>query len=59
MALPIEPTPRLNKKASERFLARVEADLKIPTYMKETPRLEEARKLAFTHVVLGPKKDHE
>jgi hypothetical protein len=59
MALPIEPTPRLSEKASKRFLVRIEAGLKNPTHTRETPKLQEARKLALNHVVLGPKKDHK
>lgn len=51
MALPIKPTPKLNKKESDRFLARVESDLKIPTYSKATPKLAEARRIALNHAV--------
>lgn len=55
MALPIKPTPRLSEEASERFLARVEADLKKPTSRKDVSKLAEARKIALKHAVLGPK----
>ena len=39
MARPIAPTPKLDQKATERFLARVERDLKRPAYPIPTPRL--------------------
>jgi len=45
MALPITPTPKLNTKESERFLKRVESDLKKPVELAPTPRLEEAEKI--------------
>ena len=55
MALPIEPTPCLDEEASRSFLARVEADLKVPTYSIPTPKIEGARRKALRHAVLGPK----
>ncbi len=59
MALPIEPTPCLDEKASRNFLARIEADLKVPTYSIPTPKIEEARKRALRHAVLGPKSSEK
>jgi hypothetical protein len=55
MAKPIEPTPILDKPAALRFLAQVEADLKVPAYRIPTPKLAEARRKALQHAVLGPK----
>ena len=44
MALPITPTPTLDSKDSEKFLRRVERDLKRPVGLTPTPRLKEAEK---------------
>lgn len=60
MALPIEPTPCLDELASQRFLEKIAADLKVPTYRIPTPKIEQARRKALQHAVLGPqfrKKD--
>lgn len=56
MARPIEATPKLGRKATKAFLAKVEADLKVPAYPRPTPKLEEARRFVLNHAVLGPKK---
>ena len=55
MALPIKPTPVLNEKKSLEFLKKVERDLKKPTGLKDTSKAIEAKKIAMTHAVLGPK----
>jgi hypothetical protein len=44
MALPITPTPKLDSQESEKFLKRVERDLKRPVGLTPTPRLKEAEK---------------
>ena len=44
MSLPIRPTPKLNRKATKRFLAMVKEGLKHPAGPVPTPKLEEARK---------------
>ena len=55
MARPIKPTPSLNEKKSLRFLNRVAKDLKTPTHRKDTSRVIEAKRIAMSHAVLGPK----
>jgi hypothetical protein len=57
MALPIEPTPCLDESASRIFLAKVQADLKVPTYRIPTPKIEQARRKALQHAILGPKSN--
>jgi len=49
MALPIQPTPILRGKAGRRFEKKIKKDLKSPTTLVDTPRLEEARKLVRKH----------
>jgi hypothetical protein len=49
MALPIQPTPILRGKAGRRFEKKIKKDLKSPTTLVDTPRLEEARKLVQKH----------
>ncbi len=44
MALPIESTPKLNKKESKIFLKNIIADLKKPMRRKPTPKLDQAVK---------------
>ena len=44
MALPITPTPKLDSQESEKFLKRVERDLKRPVGLTPTPRLKKAEK---------------
>lgn len=55
MARPIKPTPALNERKSRKFLATVAKDLKAPTHKKDVSRVMEAKKIAVTHAVLGPK----
>lgn len=58
MALPIKPTPQLNKDASERFLTMVEEGLKVPTDRRANKdKLRQARDFIHNHAILGPKKD--
>ena len=45
MALPIAPTPMLNRKESREFLKNVERDLKQPVGYVLTPRLSQAEEL--------------
>jgi hypothetical protein len=42
MARPITPTPKLNVRESEAFLAMVKRDLEKPLKLISTPRLKEA-----------------
>jgi len=44
VALPIAPTPKLNRKDSEAFLKRVEKDLKKKIGLIPTLRLKKAEK---------------
>ena len=55
MAIPIKQTPTLGKRATGQFLARVERDLATPTSIKETPKIQEAKRIALSHAVLRPK----
>lgn len=51
MALPIEPTPKLNAKETRRFLKEVARDAATPIYWKPTPKIEEARRMAIGNAV--------
>ena len=51
MARPVEATPVLKGKEARRFDAKIREDLKKPALLKETPKLEEARKLAKQHAL--------
>ena len=42
MARPIAPTPKLSKKATEKFLTKVRRDLAKPVGPVPTPKLAEA-----------------
>ena len=44
MAIPIKPTPKLNKEESEKFLAKVDEGLKKPSGKISTPKLHAAEK---------------
>jgi len=48
MALPIAPTPKLGKEASEKFIKRVNRDLKNPVGPVPTPKLNEAIRMIKT-----------
>ncbi|SDU38914.1 MULTISPECIES: hypothetical protein [Desulfobacula] len=45
MAIPIAPTPVLKGKEAVEFQKRLDADLKRPVSLVDTPKLEKARKL--------------
>lgn len=47
MATRIQPTPVLRGKDAERFLARVEEDLKRPLNVIKEPCLEAVKKMIF------------
>ena len=53
MALPIAPTPMLNRKESKRFLRLIEEGLKVPAYPTPTPKLEQARKMVLERMKRG------
>ena len=44
MALPIQPTPILKGKVAREFENRINRDLAHPVELKDTPKLEQARK---------------
>lgn len=44
MARPIAPTPRLDKKSSDRFLQEVSENLKKKSYPVATPNIDETIK---------------
>jgi hypothetical protein len=50
MSLEIGSTPILIGKDAEEFEMRVTHDLKIPSKLSETPKLEEARKAVIEYV---------
>lgn len=43
MPLPIEATPILEGEDAEKFFAKIKEDLKTPTSLIPTPKLEQAR----------------
>lgn len=45
MPLPIEATPILEGEDAEKFYDRIKEDLKTPTFLVPTPKLEQAKKL--------------
>jgi hypothetical protein len=45
MARPITPTPKLNLKESQKFLKKIDKDLKSPLRLVPTPKLQKAREL--------------
>lgn len=49
MAMPIAPTPVLKGKEVIDFQKRLDADLKRPAKLVETPKLEQARELVKQH----------
>ena len=49
MALPIAATPVLTGQDAETFSATIEKDLKKPSRLVPTPKLEQARKLIKQH----------
>ena len=49
MALPIAETPVLTGQDAEAFSATIEKDLKNPSRLIPTPKLEQARKLIRQH----------
>ena len=53
MALPIAPTPTLNRKESKRFMRLIEEGLKEPSYPIPTPKLEQARKMVLERMGRG------
>jgi len=53
MALPIAPTPHLNRKESKRFLRLIEEGLKEPAYPIPTPKLEKARQMVLERMKRG------
>jgi hypothetical protein len=55
MAMPIKPTPVLNKDEAVRFLKKVEENLNKPSYVIGTPKLSQAKKLALHHADLRSK----
>jgi hypothetical protein len=48
MARPIAPTPKLDKKATRKFLEMVEKDLKKPVGPVPTPNMDETIKLIMS-----------
>lgn len=52
MARPIAPTPRLDAKASKKFLKRIEKNRKEKTDYIATPKLEQA-----IQIILADNKD--
>lgn len=44
MALPIQPTPILRGKAARAFEKMINQGLETPAYLKDTPKIEQARK---------------
>jgi hypothetical protein len=55
MAMPIVPTPVLWGRDAEKFEKKIAEDLKNPTTLKSTPKLEEARVLAREYAQRGKK----
>ncbi|MBW2083835.1 MAG: hypothetical protein JRI39_12320 [Deltaproteobacteria bacterium] len=55
MALAIQPTPKLGRRASKKFLEKIEKDLKRPARLVPTPKLYEARRLVTQHACKGQK----
>ncbi len=49
MALQIAETPVLRGLEAKKFARKIERDLKRPTTLKDTPKLEEARKAVREH----------
>lgn len=49
MAMPIAPTPVLKGKEAIDFQKRLDADLKRPSRLRPTPKLQKARKLIKQH----------
>jgi hypothetical protein len=45
MSLPIEATPILEGEDAEKFFAKIKEDLKTPTSLIPTPKLEQAKKI--------------
>ena len=56
MALPIAPTPMLNRKESKRFMRLIEEGLKVPAYPVPTPKLEQAREMILERMRNGMAK---
>ena len=56
MALAIKPTPKLNAKASEKFLRKINRDLKKPAKLVPTPKLSAAEKQIEAYARRGQKK---
>jgi len=55
MALAIKPTPKLNAKASEKFLRKINRDLKKPAKLVPTPKLSAAEKQIKAYARRGQK----
>jgi len=50
VAMPIRPTPKLDEKATIKFLKMVDADLDKPSGQKcDLTKVREARRIAETH----------
>jgi hypothetical protein len=56
MARPIEPTPVLKGKAAKAFETRIESDLKVPSRLTPTPKLESARTMVKERAKESSKK---
>jgi len=50
MTLKIQPTPILKGEDAERFEIRIFQDLKKPSKLIETPKLEQARELVVAYI---------
>ena len=57
MARPIAPTPKLDVKASKKFLDKVTKDLKRPMKPLPTPRIEGAIKKVMADARRGKKQN--
>jgi len=55
MAMPIKPTPVLNKEEAVKFLKKVEENLNKPSYRIATPKLAEVKKMAKCHAEMRTK----